>query len=250
MKRLVSQAASVRVAALVLALAGIVSARSASAAISVRATSAQTNGIAAASGTCTLGASVTAGDTIVVFGSWDGTAIAVSSVAMTGETFTASGAVATDATVNASAQLYYAKNAAGGQTVITVTWGSAITGGRLACVELLGLSTTAPLDQHAAKATGNGATMNSGAMTTTFANDIVLSYGVASGCSTADAAWTSLQRIGCEDSEYKIYAATGTYQAPFSGSGDWLVIADAFTDGVGGGGGSSGTRLGLLGVGK
>ena len=98
--------------------------------------------------TANFGASVAAGNLIVVVVAWGTTTSTINSVADTaGNTYTLidSGSDGTSGTMST----YYAKNVLGGAAFhVTVTWSADPGFGYLAAHEASGLDTVAPLDQH------------------------------------------------------------------------------------------------------
>src|SRR5215218_1891029 len=82
-------------------------------------------------------------------------------------------------------QVFYAKNIAGGANTVTASFGSSITSfGQIYIHEYSGLDRTNPLDTGAA-AVGTASAMNSGAATTSNANDLIFGAGASRNTVTA-----------------------------------------------------------------
>ena len=73
--------------------------------------------------------------------------------------------------------IYYAKNIAGGSNTVTVTFNQAAAFVDVRMLEYSGLDTTSPLDVTAGAA-GSSASPNSGAATTTSANELIFGAGM------------------------------------------------------------------------
>ena len=121
-------------------------------------------------------AAQTAGNLNVVVAGWNDATAHVRSVADSrGNTY----ALAVGPSVQAglaTQSIYYAKNivsAAASANTVTVTFDAAASYGDIRIAEYSGLDRASPLDVVAA-AIGNGTTINSGAVTTTSANDLLV----------------------------------------------------------------------------
>ena len=80
---------------------------------------------------------------------------------------------------NWSAQVFYASNIPGGSNTVKVTFGTAITSfGLVYLHEYSGLATASPVDVSKS-AGGTSASMSSGAVTTTQANDLLFAAGAS-----------------------------------------------------------------------
>jgi hypothetical protein len=171
----------------------------------------------------------TAGNLIVVAIGWSNSTSSVSSVTDTGgNTYTrAVGPTAVSGVESHS--IYYAKNivaAAAGANTVTVTFNAATWYPDIRIAEYSGIDTVSPLDATAG-ASGNSATSNSGSVTTTNANDLIVGANVvASFSSGAGSGYT--QRIlnaNGDVLEDRIVTSTGSYSAtaPLSPSGAWVM---------------------------
>ena len=135
---------------------------------------------------------------------------------------------------NESDQTFYAKNiasaTAGGNTV-TVTFSSSVIYPELRVAEYSGMDTVAPLDAWVG-ATGTGLTQNSGTLTTTYANDLlVATNGLGSVTTAAGTGYTLRMTTGeGEILEDEVVTATGSYSAGSTqqSSGYWLMQLVAF----------------------
>jgi len=122
--------------------------------------------------------------------------------------------------------IYYAKNiaaAAAGANTVTVTFNAAVNYPDIRILEYKGVST---LDVTAT-ATGNSGTTDSGAATTTSANELLVGANtVATNSATAGTGYTL--RISAPNgdlAEDEIVTTTGTYHATASDSpaGAWVM---------------------------
>jgi hypothetical protein len=163
-------------------------------------------------------AAQTLGNLNVVFVGWDDATATVSSVTDTaGNTYS----LAANPVVqsgNASQVVYYAKNifgAAAGANTVTVTFSVAANYPDVRIAEYSGLDTVSPLDVSAGAQATNTSTSNSGSVTTTSANDLLVGGNyVASETTQAGTNYTS--RGINQDSdilEDRIVTATGSYNA-------------------------------------
>jgi hypothetical protein len=126
-------------------------------------------------------------------------------------------------------QGFYAGNIARGTNTVTVTF-SAGNPHRCVAAEIAGLDTVSPLDQTNSNASVTGATASC-SVTTAVASEIVIAWGVSGNGTTADAGFTSIQRVAREDSEYTILSSTATLAMTFtntSGGGDWAALCMSF----------------------
>lgn len=131
-----------------------------------------------------------------------------------------------------SQAVYYAKNIAtgAGNTVVTVTFNNSVPYPDIRVVEYSGVDKVAPLDVTKS-ATGSGTTANSGAVTTTNANNLIFGAGlVSSRYSAAGSGFT--KRIITADgniAEDRNVTTTGSYSATAScSSGKWIMQLVAF----------------------
>ena len=170
---------------------------------------------------------------VVVVG-WIGTTATVVSVTDTkGNTYIPTvGPVSISGT--ATQRIYYASNiaaATAGANTVTVTFSATVQWPDVRITEYGGISTITPFEAGVS-ATGSGTSINSGPITTTNANDVlVASDYVQQVTSASDPAY--VQRLlspGGETVEDKIVISTGAYSASAtqSPSGWWLMQLVAF----------------------
>ena len=191
-------------------------------------------------------AAQTAGDLNVVIVGWNDTTATVQSVTDTkGNTY----ALAVGPTVlsgNATQSIYYAANiaaaAAGGNTV-TVKFSTAAQFVDVRVAEYSGIATTTPVDVTVG-ATGSGATANSGSVTTSNANDLIVAGNIVqTRTSGAGTGFTSrvITNPDGDILEDRTVTATGSYSATaaLGSSGWWLMDMVAFRAGSAGGGGDT-----------
>jgi len=150
-----------------------------------------------------------------------------------GNAYVAAGGI-TASPGNESQQIYYAKNIAGagaGANTVTVTFSNSVTYPELRMVEYSGIDTTNPLDGEVG-AIGTGLTQNSGSLTTTTANDVLVAANGLNSVTTAAGTGYTLRMTTGEGEilEDEIVTAAGTYSATSTqqSSGYWLTQMAAF----------------------
>jgi len=184
----------------------------------------------------------TAGDLNVVVVGWNDSTASVSSVTDTkGNSYV----VAVGPTVQtgvATQAIYYAENiagaAAGGNTV-TVTFTVAAVYPDIRIAEYSGVDTVNPLDVGVG-AQGNSATSNSGTVSTTNANDLLVGANLVQSLTTGPGIGYTSRVITSPDGdilEDRVVTAVGSYSATATiSSGAWIMQMVAFraTGGTGG----------------
>jgi Fibronectin type III domain len=181
-----------------------------------------------------------AGDLNVIFVGWDQATSHVQSVTDTnGNTYVAAigpTVVAIGPTANPSGATqvtYYAKNiaaSAAGTNIVTVTFTAAVSYPDVRILEFSGVSTSNPLDVVSG-AIGTGTTLNSGALTTTASNDLLVAsgYGQNTENSGAGSGYTQILRSSWNPVEDAILTAAGSYSATSTmPSGYWVMQQVAF----------------------
>ena len=183
----------------------------------------------------TYTAAQTAGNLNVVVVGWsDSTAIVNSLADSKGNVYTrAVGPTVLSGT--ASQSIYYAKNivaAAANTNTVTVQFSMAAAYPDIRILEYSGLETTNPVDVTAA-ATGTNASSNSGAVTTTNANDLIFGANLVqtrtSGPGTGFTSRIITQQDG-DIAEDRVVTTTGSYSAtaPLTSAGAWIMQMIAF----------------------
>ena len=181
----------------------------------------------------TFSAAQQAGDLIVVSVAWDDTTSTVASIVDTkGNSYVLAG---TPGSVSGTVtqQFYYAKNivaAAAGANAVTVTYSNSVSYPEVKVAEYSGISTTSPFDGMVS-ASGTGTSLNSGSLTTTNANDLLVGSAIVYGSSTAaDPNYTSRYVIEGDLYEDRIVTSTGSYSAgdTQTPSSWWLMQLAAF----------------------
>lgn len=180
----------------------------------------------------TFNAASTSGNLIVVHLSWDNQSRKISTVTDNkGNTYNRINGP-TNWHTNYRSELWYAYNITGGGAPIKITakLNGASTGYfQIYMSEYSGISTIDPLDQHSAAA-GHVAAANSGAKTTTVANELI--YGVSIGASGSLSAGGSFSIRSTDNQnivEDKIGASIGSYSTSFtSGGGNWVAEMATF----------------------
>jgi hypothetical protein len=177
----------------------------------------------------------TAGDLNIVVIGWNDTTSTIQSVKdSAGNTYQR----AVGPTVGSGLQqsIYYASNILGGTNTVTVTFNQAATYPDVRILEYKGVTT---LDVTAG-ASGSGTTANSGAATTTVANELIFAADTIATTTTAAGSGFTSRIVTSPDSdlaEDKIVTATGSNSATATlGSGPWVMQMATF---YANGGGSS-----------
>ena len=169
-----------------------------------------------------------AGNLIVVQVIWDNTS-AVTISDSRGNTY----AAATNQTTwntNWSSQTFYAENIAAGANTVTATFATAISSfGILQLHEYSGVDRVGALDAAKASA-GSGTAMNSGAITTTNASDLLFGAGASIGNMGAiGAGYTQRLKTSGNKTMDRNVTSVGSYSATAThGGGAWVMQVVAF----------------------
>ena len=128
--------------------------------------------------------------------------------------------------------IFYARNIAAGSNTVTVTLNQAAAYVDVRTLEYSGLDTANPLDVTAGAA-GNSSSPNSGAATTTSANELIFGAGTTGGLFSAAGTGLVSRIITTPDgdiAEDKVVNATGSYSAPASlgFSSTWVMQLATF----------------------
>ncbi len=172
----------------------------------------------------------TAGNLNVVAVGWGDTTSSVASVTDSkGNTYTK--AVGPTSITGVQQSIYYAKNIVAGSNTVTVKFNQAAAYPDVRILEYNGLDPTNPLDVTAA-ASGNGTNANSGAATTTAANELIFGTGTTAGVAlTAPGPGftTRISNIYGSLAEDEIVSTTGSYAATATNSGgNWVMQMATF----------------------
>jgi glucose/arabinose dehydrogenase/PKD repeat protein len=175
----------------------------------------------------------TAGDTNIVAIGWNNTTSTVTSVVdSAGNTYRL--AVPKSAANGVSQAIWYASNikaAVAGANTVTVTFSASTPYVDLRALEYSGLDPANPFDAGAS-ASGNGTSANSGAVTTTGANELILGAGMTGGLFSA-AGTSFTNRIITNDAdiaEDRIVTTAGSYSATatLNPSAGWVMQVATF----------------------
>ena len=176
-----------------------------------------------------------AGDLNLVIVGWNDTTAMVKSVVDTkGNTYVlATGPVTVSGSLTQS--IYYAKNIAGataGANTVTVTFSTTATYPDIRILEYSGLDTNSPFDGGAG-ATGTATTTDSGGLTTTNANDLLVGANIVLTSTSAAGTGFTSRVITYPDgdiAEDEVVSAVGTYHATtkLNGAGGWITQVVAF----------------------
>ncbi len=184
--------------------------------------------------TVKYGSAQIAGDLNVVVMAWVSSTVTVQSVTdSTGNTYVAGGSATLDSGVGAQ-QIYYAKNiksAAANSNTVTITFNTAISDSDIRIVEYSGIDPVNPFDGGVG-ASGTGTAQNSGSLTTTNANDLLVAGNFLAGGNTAVGTGFTLRLTTgySEIVEDKIVTAISNYSATATqnSTGYWLMQMAAF----------------------
>ena len=176
-----------------------------------------------------------AGDLNVVIVGWNDTTTTVKSVAdaKLNSYVLASGPIKVAG--NLTQSIYYAKNivaAAAGANTVTVTFSTSAIYPDVRILEYSGLDTNNPFDGGAG-ATGTTTTADSGALTTTNANDLLIGANIVATSTAAPGAGFT-QRIDTNPdgdiAEDRVVTVVGSYHATatLSAAGSWIMQVVAF----------------------
>ena len=172
----------------------------------------------------------TAGNLNIVAVGWGDTTSSISSVSdTTGNTYVL--AVGPTTTTGLQQSIYYAKNITAGSNTVTVTFNQSAAFPDVRILEYSGLETSAALDVTAA-AVGTGTNANSGAATTTSANELLFGAGSTAGTSYIGAGTGFTSRIinaFGNIAEDETVNSAGSYSATApNGSGNWVMQMATF----------------------
>jgi chitodextrinase len=176
----------------------------------------------------TLNTPTVAGHTIVAYVIWNNTGMVALSDSR-GNAFTsASGPVSWGS--GYSAQVFYGTVVVGGTDTVTATFRTAVSSFGVVYVhEYAGISTVNPVDVTAS-ASGSSATLNSGAATTTSANDLIFGAGVSDNYVTAAGTGFVARDLAFGNiTEDRIAGSIGSYAATATHNGQmWGMQMVAF----------------------
>ena len=172
-----------------------------------------------------------AGNLIVVYAVWGNTgSVTLSDTA--GNTYVPAQAATTWGSTNAwRAQVFYAKNVAGGANTVTGTFSSSVSGsfGGIYVHEYAGMDKVNPVDVSKSSK-GNGRTLSSGSAVTTNANDLIFGAGATAGAiSSAGAGFNIRSTVSGNWTMDKNVTATGSYSATATANNArWVMQMVAF----------------------
>ena len=171
----------------------------------------------------------TAGDLIVAYVIWDNSG-SVSLSDSKGNVYMSAVGPTKWSGDRTNAQIFYAKNIAGGANTVTVRFSTGITSWGVLCIhEYSGIDTASPLDAVAA-ATGSGSAMSSGPVWTTNATDLLFGAGESTKVVTrVGTGYTSRSTISGNITEDRSVTAAGSYKATATHNGTgWIMQMVAF----------------------
>ena len=166
----------------------------------------------------------TSGNLIVAYVVWDNTGSVALSDSL-GNTYVGAVGPTKYSGDKANAQVFYAKNIAGGTNTLKATFSTAISAyGILYIHEYSGISQTNPVDVTAA-ASGSSASMNSGSVAATSAVDLLFGAGESNNTvKSAGAGYTARSTAYGNITEDRTVTATGSYSASATQNGSAWVM--------------------------
>jgi hypothetical protein len=173
----------------------------------------------------------TAANLNIVAVGWNDTTSTVNSVTDTrGNTYVQAGTTLTGTGLRQA--IYYAKSIAAGSNSVTVAFNQAAAFVDVRILEYNGLDPASPLDVTAG-AVGTGTTANSGAATTTAANELIFGAGMTGGRFNAAGTGFASRIITSPDldiAEDQIGSSAGSYSAsaPLGYSSTWIMQMATF----------------------
>ena len=171
----------------------------------------------------------TAGNLNIVVVGWNDTTSTVTSVSDSlGNTYAQAGGMITGSSARQS--IYYAKNIAAGSNTVSVVFNQAARYVDVRILEYSGLDTSNPLDVTSSAA-GSSVSPNSGAATTTSANELIFGAGTtATGFYAPGSGFTTRIITGDGDiAEDKVVSSTGSYSATGqTSSAPWVMQMATF----------------------
>ena len=170
----------------------------------------------------------TAGNLIVVYVLWDNPGTVTVSDTK-GNTYTPGTARQTWGT-NWSSEVFYVSNVLGGTNTVKATFGTALTSfGIVYAHEYSGVATASPLDASSS-AVGTAASMSSGAVNATSANDLLFAAGASANTVTTPGTGFSARLTSFGNlTEDRLASTTGSYAGTATQNGTaWVMQLVAF----------------------
>ena len=175
------------------------------------------------------GKAQTAGDLNIVVVGWGDSSSTISSVTDSqGNTYSL--AVGPTSISNLQQSIYYAKNIAGGNDTVAVTFNQTVAYPDIRILEYSGLDTISPLNVTAAAA-GSGTSASSGSANTTAPNELIFGAGTcANEFSGPGSGFTNrIINIYGNIAEDKMVSSTGNYAATaINSGGGWIMQMATF----------------------
>lgn len=200
--------------------------------------------------TTTPSISVTAGNLLVVLSAQSKNTTVASITDAAGNTFVTASARVLQ-TGAGSAETWYAKNVAGNASDQVTVNLSTTDSPDIFVIQYSGLDTASPLDNVAIGSGANGTALSTSNVTTTAANEVLVSFAGANGTLTAGTNYTIVDTAaaGKRADQDRTVSSTGTYNATAtaSASGAWIINLATFK--AAGGAPPAPKRLLLLGIG-
>jgi len=189
----------------------------------------------------TLGSSVASGSLIVVFVTAKTTTATATCAGSVNGSYTSAVGPTTNAGLGGggfTSWIFYFENSGAGSETATVTFSTTLPNRRMVALEYSGIATSGALDVVAA-AIGNSASPNSGANTTTAANELIFGGGLTDSGNIGNGAGFTARASGdaYDEAEDKNGASAGSYSTTFTTtSAQWIAQMATFKEPAAGGG--------------
>jgi hypothetical protein len=184
--------------------------------------------------TATFGSTTAAHDLIVVWSFWQSSTLTASVADSLANTYgSAVGPTTRPGASGGNAQIFFAKNVAGGTDTVTVTYSGSTTACNVVAADYSGADQNSPLDAVAAN-TGNSSALDSGSATPSFANEVVFVGGSAdAGTVSVGNGFSPVQTSGGNVVEDDIRISNIGQQhatASLTSSANWVMQVATFRD--------------------
>jgi hypothetical protein len=152
-----------------------------------------------------------------------------------GDVFVTALGPVSDPSQDVTAYIWYVANAKGGANTVTITPTGGADALELHVSEWFGINSASPVDQTAS-ATGSGASISSGAQTTTRNGELIYGYTFPNGNSSPGSGFTGLSLVDGDWDEYQIQPVAASVAATFTQqpAANWFALMVTFTPTIAG----------------
>jgi hypothetical protein len=169
----------------------------------------------------------TGGNMLIVTGSAARPASTLTVTDTAGNTYVPAMGPINDPVQNVNVYVWYVPNCKNGPNTVTIT-PSTPSALEIHISEFSGVDRISPLDQ-VSTATGNSATVSSGAKTPVANGELIFGYAWVVNIGTAGAGFTTMSTINGDVDEYQVQAAAGNIAATFTQTAaQWLAVMATF----------------------